>query len=82
MEGNQTIKLRFHDYGEIYSRPGLYEQLFYDRLKCNSPWKVASILQDTLDSVREHMSELRVLDLGQGSRHRSIGGSRHHSRGQ
>ena len=67
MEGNQTIKLRFHDYGEIYSRPGLYEQLFYDRLKCNSPWKVASILQETLDSVREHMSELRVLDLGAGN---------------
>ncbi len=37
-------KIRFHDYDVIYRHPGLYEQLFYDRLKCQSPSKVASIL--------------------------------------
>ncbi|MCG2774167.1 MAG: methyltransferase, partial [Desulfobacterales bacterium] len=27
--------LRCHDYSEIYSVPGLYEHLFYEKLKCN-----------------------------------------------
>ena len=59
--------MRFHEYGEIYSRPGLYEQLFYDRLKCQSPQKVAEILHATLDKDDDHHSELRVLDLGCGN---------------
>ena len=25
-------KIKFHDYDEIYQVPGLYEQIFYDRL--------------------------------------------------
>src|SRR5690606_34320718 len=41
VEGGEERKIRFHEYGEIYKRPGLYEQLFYQRLKCNSPRKVA-----------------------------------------
>jgi len=67
IEDGGTLRLRLHDYGEIYSRPGLYEQLFYDRLKCSSPRKVREILQRTLESVREPLSELRVLDLGAGN---------------
>lgn len=60
-------KLLLHDYDQIYDRPGLYEQLFYDRLKCSSPAKVAGILHSTLDAVGENPSELRVLDLGAGN---------------
>ena len=30
-------RIRFHDYGELYKIPGLYEKLFYERLKCCSP---------------------------------------------
>lgn len=60
-------KIRFHDYGEIYERRGLYEQLFYDRLKCQSPRKVAEILHTTLRENGENTSELRVLDLGAGN---------------
>ena len=30
-------RIRFHDYDEVYSIPGLYEQIFYDELKCDSP---------------------------------------------
>jgi len=37
-------KILFHDYDEIYQIEGLYEQIFYDRLKCVSPSKVASLL--------------------------------------
>lgn len=63
----QREKIRFHDYGAIYERPGLYEQLFYDRLKCQSPRKVTAILHETLRENGEHASELRVLDLGAGN---------------
>lgn len=60
-------KLRFHDYGQIYRKPGLYEQLFYDRLKCVSPKKVSELLKRTLDSAERNLTELRVLDLGAGN---------------
>jgi SAM-dependent methyltransferase len=67
VDENGEHRLRFHDYGDIYERPGLYEQLFYDRLKCNSPTKVAEILHRALATVREPITELRVLDLGAGN---------------
>jgi len=60
-------RLRFHDYSKIYDIPGLYEQLFYDRLKCNSPFKVAEILHSAVDQSFETFTELRVLDLGAGN---------------
>ena len=66
-EGTQSRKIRFHDYDEIYKIPGLYEQVFYDRLQCVSPTKVASILQSTIKQSSENFSELRVLDLGAGN---------------
>lgn len=66
-EGGQQIKLRFHDYNAIFNRPGLYEQLFYDRLKCTSPKKVCALLEQTLRSELMVCSELRVLDLGAGN---------------
>ena len=64
---NGEAKLRFHDYGELYKRPGLYEQLFYERLKCASPEMIADILSKVLTGSRVEMSELRVLDLGAGN---------------
>lgn len=67
IEEGQKSELRFHDYAEIYKRPGLYEQLFYDRLKCTSPRKVGEILAHTLDGAGEVLSERRVLDLGAGN---------------
>ncbi|MGE0098134.1 MAG: class I SAM-dependent methyltransferase [Hydrogenophaga sp.] len=66
-EEDQSLKLRFHDYGEIYKREGLYEQLFYERLKCSSPRKVGDILSKVLRDNRVEMTELRVLDLGAGN---------------
>lgn len=67
IEQGEARRLRFHDYAEIYKQPGLYEQIFYDRLKCTSPGKVSGLLQHALDTVREQLSELRVLDLGAGN---------------
>lgn len=64
---NGREKLRFHDYADIYSLEGLYEQIFYDRLKCSSPGKVAAILQAAVRQDFAHTSELRVLDFGAGN---------------
>lgn len=66
-ENNNDIRLRFHDYGELFSRPGLYEQLFYDRLKCVSPTTVARLMEDVLTAFNSSLSELRVLDVGAGN---------------
>lgn len=64
-EGDQRI--RFHDYGAIYAHPGLYEQLFYDRLKCQSPRVVAAHLKHAVEGAGGSFSELRCLDLGAGN---------------
>ena len=66
-EGGKEHKFRFHDYDKIYSRPGLYEQIFYDRLKCSSPQKVGENLKKALDANQQAITELRVLDLGAGN---------------
>ncbi|OQY46041.1 MAG: methyltransferase [Candidatus Parabeggiatoa sp. nov. 2] len=60
-------KIRFHDYSEIYQVQGLYEQIFYERLKCTSPSKVASILESAVKLSQDNLTELRVLDLGAGN---------------
>jgi predicted TPR repeat methyltransferase len=67
IEKESSVRIRFHDYAQIYLRPNLYEHIFYDRLKCNSPQKVGEILTRTLDSSGEPFTELRVLDLGAGN---------------
>lgn len=67
MEQGERTKLRFHDYDKIYERPGLYEQVFYERLKCNSPKVVTDVLRRTVEANRRNFSELRVLDLGAGN---------------
>ncbi|MGB5406996.1 MAG: methyltransferase domain-containing protein [Thiogranum sp.] len=60
-------KILFHDYDEIYQIEGLYEQIFYDRLKCVSPSKVASLLGSAVKQYQNNFSELRILDLGAGN---------------
>jgi hypothetical protein len=60
-------KIRFHDYADLYAYKGLYEQLFYERLKCASPKKVTSILKKSIDYSKGIFSELRVLDVGAGN---------------
>src|SRR4051794_25269396 len=56
--------IRFHDYDEIYKVPGLYEFLFYERLRCCSPEVVCDLLEEELES---DPADLRVLDLGAGN---------------
>lgn len=66
-EDDARVEIRFHDYDQIYVRPGLYEQVFYDRLKCTSPKKVSELLKHALDASEQNFTELRVLDLGAGN---------------
>ena len=66
-KGGQKVQIRFHDYDQIYLRPGLYEQLFYERLKCASPTKVGELLERALNTAQEPITALRVLDLGAGN---------------
>ncbi len=61
--GNRQEKIRLHDYDDIYKHPGLYEQLFCQRLKCNSP----KVTCDLLEEARGDMTDCRVLDFGAGN---------------
>jgi len=65
--GDKKEKILFHDYTRIYEVPGLYEQLFYDRLKCISPRKVSESLKQTIEQNKENFSEMKVLDFGAGN---------------
>lgn len=60
-------KYLFHDYDKIYAIQGLYEQLFYERLKCVSPKKVTEAFKHVIDINKENFSEMRVLDFGAGN---------------
>jgi predicted TPR repeat methyltransferase len=59
--------VRAHDYDEIYRVPGLYEYLFYDKYKCDSPNVVCSELVREVKKSSMKMSELKVLDVGAGN---------------
>lgn len=66
-EAGERIRVRFHDYDAIYGRAGLYEQLFYERLRCVSPRKAHEVLVKVLGDNHLELSSLRVLDLGAGN---------------
>jgi trans-aconitate methyltransferase len=63
----ETRRIRFHDYAAIYSVPGLYEHLFYDRLQCCSPETVVGLLEHELREEAVDVRQLRALDLGAGN---------------
>lgn len=66
-EDGREHRLRFHDYDETYRRPGLYEQLFYQRLHCSSPGKARDVLLKVQADNQASIFERRVLDLGAGN---------------
>lgn len=65
-EAGAWRRLRFHDYGELYERPGLYDYLFYDLLECQSPRRVAGLMGEVRADLGIH-EPLRVIDLGAGN---------------
>lgn len=66
-EDGAERRIAFHDYAEIYRHPGLYEQLFYQRLKCTSPAKLSGLLRAVVSNAGEDPTQLRVLDVGAGN---------------
>ncbi len=65
--GEKKKKIRFHDYSEIYNIPGLYEKIFYEYLKCNSPKTVSNMLSQVLKKEEYNPENLRILDFGAGN---------------
>ncbi len=63
----RTIRIKAHDYDEIYKIPGLYEHLFYENYKCVSPRVVCGQLAKEVESNGMNVSELKVLDVGAGN---------------
>jgi len=59
--------VRFHDYPTIFTTPGLYEKLFYERLGCQSPTIVAESLTRLLEQQGMPPSRIRLLDVGAGN---------------
>lgn len=67
-ENGERQRIRFHDYNEIYSVPGLYECIFYDVLRCASPKIVTAMLQMAIEREGdEEMDDLIVFDVGAGN---------------
>lgn len=66
-ENGTTREVRFHDYARIYERPGLYERLFHDHLKCSSPATVAGLLARELEQSNVDPRTLSALDFGAGN---------------
>jgi SAM-dependent methyltransferase len=65
--GGETKRIRFHDYGRIYEVPGLYEHIFYEKLKCESPEVVSDLLLEAVREAGQDPATLPVLDLGAGN---------------
>jgi len=63
---NKTCKIRFHNYKKVYSIPGFYEDLFHQKLRCNSPMIVCNFLKKEVKKF-ENIKDLIVLDLGAGN---------------
>jgi predicted TPR repeat methyltransferase len=63
----RRLKLRLHDYGQLYKIPGLYEKIFYEELNCDSPSVVCGLLGDALRETGNPDGDLRVFDFGAGN---------------
>ncbi len=67
VDGEKKEKIRLHEYSRIFGIPGLYEQVVYERLKCQSPATVVDVLRYSASQFHQRLNELRVLDLGAGN---------------
>ena len=59
-------KLRLHDYVEVYRIPYLYERLM-EKLHCQSPTLVPSLLVEQATKAGDAFEDLVVLDIGAGT---------------
>jgi hypothetical protein len=64
-EGQQRI--RIHEYDRVYEVPGLYEEVVYNKLQCDSPQVITGLLKETIQKHAETGDPLRILDFGAGN---------------
>ena len=61
-------KIRIHDYDRFYTVPGLYEEVVYNKLECDSPRVITDLLKEEIKkNGAENHGSLRVLDFGAGN---------------
>jgi hypothetical protein len=60
-------RIRVHDYVRVYKVPGLYEEVVYKKLQCDSPQVVTGLLKDAMQQSADNEEPLRVLDFGAGN---------------
>jgi predicted TPR repeat methyltransferase len=60
-------KICLHDYARFYKMPGLYEEVIYKHLKCNSPQVICGLLKKELEKKSGGSQNLRALDFGAGN---------------
>jgi predicted TPR repeat methyltransferase len=60
-------KIRLHDYSRLYKEPGLYEEIVYDKLKCQSPEVVTDLLKQNIIKDDGENEKIRALDFGAGN---------------
>jgi 2-polyprenyl-3-methyl-5-hydroxy-6-metoxy-1,4-benzoquinol methylase len=63
--GQKRIKV--HEYDRVYNVPGLYEEVVYNKLQCDSPNVIANLLKETMAQHGDGDKALRVLDFGAGN---------------
>ncbi len=61
------MKIRLHDYNEVFPIQGLYEKWVYKVLQCGSPAKIRELLGEMLKRNDTDPANLTVLDLGAGN---------------
>lgn len=60
-------KIRFHDYNEVFSIPGLYETIFYRTLRCVSPIEVTSLFKAVITERHIPADTIHAMDFGAGN---------------
>ncbi|NNG00218.1 MAG: class I SAM-dependent methyltransferase [Desulfobacteraceae bacterium] len=64
-DGQECI--RIHEYERVYDVPGLYEEVVYNKLQCDSPQVLTALLKENMEAQGEETTPLRVLDFGAGN---------------
>jgi hypothetical protein len=64
-EGRERI--RIHEYDRVYDVPGLYEEVVYNKLQCDSPQVITDLLKTSMQVHDDVKEPLRVLDFGAGN---------------
>jgi hypothetical protein len=64
-EGRERILI--HEYDRVYDVPGLYEEVVYNQLQCDSPQVITELLQTSIHAHDDRQDPLRVLDFGAGN---------------